>query len=474
MNLIKNLNKQTKIRLILVIATSITLGIIGIILLLQNSKTPQIILLQEIGSAQYLNIEKIWVETTDKETYLPTQTEIKIPAGSKAHLIFPDNSIMSIAENTQIAINWTKSSTTINQLVGNTWHRIKSIEQQKDYSVETPETIASVRGTVFSVEKINDKTVVNVMKSIVDVKTCQKSKNEEVSESNSAVVLSINTEDCIDKIIKTPADFMQSSWYKENTKIDKIFEEKFNSITQSDLSKEIMKSLNEQKLDEAQTTYDFDKIYNISKPDFIFTTQTIDKTTEENYVLRLKFLSGDELSINGVLITTTHGDINHTLTLNLGENIFKVSAKNKVTNVEKNVEFMILKEEPPRVLGLIAPWVYVAPPVKQTQDPRDIYEEPVDPEPSNTFYAYATNEVSEVMWIDETNADIDGYTILCSISDVPQFPNNNCGWVPSGYNSYIIYPYWGTGTYKVIICQIKDNICINQTDLVRVYVDYNV
>ncbi len=106
--------------------------------------------------------------------YIPSGSEIETQQNSIAHVIFPDNSIMSIDQNTKVQINYNDKKISIFQIAGNTWHRVKKLINITDYSVETPTALASVRGTIFGVQINQDETSVYVKEHTVEVAKIQK------------------------------------------------------------------------------------------------------------------------------------------------------------------------------------------------------------------------------------------------------------------------------------------------------------
>lgn len=76
---------------------------------------------------------------------------VKTESG-KAQVVMSDNSVISIDENTELAIKSTASKVDILQIIGATWHRVQKVVAGGSYTVQTPTAIASVRGTQFGVK----------------------------------------------------------------------------------------------------------------------------------------------------------------------------------------------------------------------------------------------------------------------------------------------------------------------------------
>lgn len=81
---------------------------------------------------------------------------IRTLADSKAVMILRDSSVTRLDENTEININnLDKSSVSIVQAAGQTWTRLLKLSGIDNYEIETPDAIATVRGTAFAVSVVN-------------------------------------------------------------------------------------------------------------------------------------------------------------------------------------------------------------------------------------------------------------------------------------------------------------------------------
>ena len=124
------------------------------------------------------------VETSmDGESWEEIESEAVVEMGAwlltgeetRAAVVFADGSVMKLDSQTQVQIrnvefDGQKLSADVFQLFGNTWHRVrKLLDAHNDYSVETPTTVATVRGTVFSVGVEQGLTEVVVVESQVEV-----------------------------------------------------------------------------------------------------------------------------------------------------------------------------------------------------------------------------------------------------------------------------------------------------------------
>jgi len=117
-------------------------------------KKERIILVKEYGEVFYKEEDTSYTQTLTDETEIKNKTFVKTEEG-EAQVTLPDNSLISLDKNTEIQINYDKDSTTINQVIGNTWNRIGKTLKKRDYSVSAPSALATVRGTKYWVQVID-------------------------------------------------------------------------------------------------------------------------------------------------------------------------------------------------------------------------------------------------------------------------------------------------------------------------------
>ncbi len=133
----------------------------------------------ESGEVFYTNkrAQEVKLDKDYSSTVIQTGTYVRTAEGS-AYVLFPDNSMMSIDKNTAVTIEYSKEKISILQTLGNTYHRVKTLESGQQYEVRTPGTLAAVRGTKFAVffDKSTKKSNVKVTESKVSVKKLDSTK----------------------------------------------------------------------------------------------------------------------------------------------------------------------------------------------------------------------------------------------------------------------------------------------------------
>ncbi len=153
----------------------------------ENKNTPaslraekvMIALYRESGDVFYTNpnTNEIQLTADTKTAEVFSGTQIRTTNGS-AYILFPDNSMMSVDSKTSLTLDYTKEKVTIFQTLGNTYHRVKTLENGQEYEVRTPGTLAAVRGTKFAVllDSVSKKANVKVTESNVRVQKLDSSK----------------------------------------------------------------------------------------------------------------------------------------------------------------------------------------------------------------------------------------------------------------------------------------------------------
>ena len=147
------------------------------VLPLVKAKTIQSILYKESGEVTYKRPTDISFQTLSTSSVeIPNLTSVRTGSG-RGSVLLPNNSLISLSENTEISVNYTDQATSIFQSIGTTYHRVEALISGKTYEVQTPGTLAAVRGTKFAVsyDKVKSITKVAVTENKVSVARIQKS-----------------------------------------------------------------------------------------------------------------------------------------------------------------------------------------------------------------------------------------------------------------------------------------------------------
>lgn len=178
------------------------------------------------------------------EVQVPPGTVIKTGDDGLAHVLFPDNSVMSLSQNSQVTVEFAEESVSIFQAIGNTWHRVESVIEGNSYTVETPSTLATVRGTEFNVGVIDEETSeVYVIESVVDVSKLVEDANGQIViqetkpvEQDKHVEIDSSTTRAM-AINPMPQSRKTTAWFQRNRDISERFAQSEDSASdKSDIS----------------------------------------------------------------------------------------------------------------------------------------------------------------------------------------------------------------------------------------------
>lgn len=131
--------------------------VVGTFLFLRSRQNINFTLIVEEGSVYYrLPGSTEYVRVDSEEIELRSETFVKTGADGLSQVIMPDNSIMSIDVNTEVQIALSGNDVNIDQLIGNTWHRVETVTKGGNYKVSTPNAVAAVRGTIFGINVLTE------------------------------------------------------------------------------------------------------------------------------------------------------------------------------------------------------------------------------------------------------------------------------------------------------------------------------
>jgi hypothetical protein len=135
-----------------------------------------ILLYPESGEVLFkINPNDEFKKATTSPTIIPNQSIVHTGKG-KASVLLPDNSSISLENDTEITVNYTPQAISVYQYLGTTYHRVEALITGKTYQVQTAGTLAAVRGTKFAVkyDTKTKKTKIAVTEHKVEVSSIPK------------------------------------------------------------------------------------------------------------------------------------------------------------------------------------------------------------------------------------------------------------------------------------------------------------
>ncbi|MBI5613659.1 FecR domain-containing protein [Candidatus Gottesmanbacteria bacterium] len=190
----------------------------------------------------YKESGNVFAKTGSEEYAAISSESVSLPSGSTvktedgvAHAILSDNSTISIDSGTELTISDNgKTETKIMQYVGKTWHRVEKL-LGRTYEVETPTTVAVVRGTKFGVDVSDDvlkSSEVYVTQNSVSISRIAIDQGKKVRrftktlETNHIASISKNQSESDISVSPLDQQFKERPWIKRVEKLEKIFENK--------------------------------------------------------------------------------------------------------------------------------------------------------------------------------------------------------------------------------------------------------
>jgi hypothetical protein len=126
---------------------------------------------REYGDISYKNkTDTTYTPLTKSRALISNYSSVTTRDG-KGYVVFPDNSTITLSSSTEIEISYEPTKISIMQLIGLTYHRVRTLAAGNKYEVRTLNTLASVRGTKLAImyNPNTKKTYVAVTEHSVEV-----------------------------------------------------------------------------------------------------------------------------------------------------------------------------------------------------------------------------------------------------------------------------------------------------------------
>lgn len=178
---------------------------------------------------------------------------VKTDASGEANIIVGEGAIIRLSANTEIVINEATMDSLLEQQVsvdllsGKIWFRIiKIFNDESEWEVETPNIVATVRGTAFAVEVDNEDLDILVAESEVNLRPRKKGADnlkENIAVAGQRIKVNQKMEVIRDKVNLEAIDNRELKlWLNKNLESDK----KFRKKVQENVNNELLKYLKEE------------------------------------------------------------------------------------------------------------------------------------------------------------------------------------------------------------------------------------
>lgn len=259
-----------------------------------------ILLYTESGEVSFkVDGSQTFQKATSSPIIITNKTVVHTDIG-RASVLLPDNSMVSLDKNTEVIVSYVEKTTSIFQEFGTTYHRVEKLLSGATYQVQTPGTLAAVRGTKFAVkyDMQTKKSKVAVTENKVQVSTIPKVVGAEAPPLPETMVVeagkSVSVETVVSVAVGMPSamqvvdikeDKEMNVWV-ENNKVEdiKLEEIKQGAKDSEELRKEIKRVLFDDVTSEDKINDDEKKDTTTSQE--IKETESVKvediKTTEDN------------------------------------------------------------------------------------------------------------------------------------------------------------------------------------------------
>lgn len=231
-----------------------------------TGKDASILLYVTAGDVSYKNDDGSAFQKATTSPVAISEHALVYTGKGEATILFPNNSTVTLDEYTELAVNYSPEHMSFLQTLGTTYHRVEALISGSTYEVETPGTVASVRGTKFAVkfDKNTKTTKVAVTEHVVEVaKVEEKMENgtttrlilesKQLTEGNTANISATTTGPAI-QVGETSFDADMNAWVEENKVRDAFeLELKESNVPPEKIREEIMNLLERAGSNEGST-----------------------------------------------------------------------------------------------------------------------------------------------------------------------------------------------------------------------------
>ena len=227
-------------KIFLIIPIIIIICVIGIVWFTQASDVVKAQLIIDYGTVEIKHEGGSWAPAESGMLLLESDY-VKTGDNTFASIVLFESSIIRLDSNTEVMLQEIiqeagKTSITLQQETGRTWNTIQKISGIDNYDVQTPTTVASVRGTTFDVNvTTSGKTDVIVINGTVIVSSTKNGTVVNTIEVNGNESVTIEPEK-INESLETKS-FEKDEWIRKNLNEDEelreeIKEELYDRIEQ--------------------------------------------------------------------------------------------------------------------------------------------------------------------------------------------------------------------------------------------------
>ena len=222
----KTKSLSSRIKIMSIIFIIVIICIVGLFWFIQTPNTVKAQLIIESGDIQIKHEGGSWISAQNGMDLYQSDS-IRTGDNASASIVFFKSSIIRLDNNTEVNLqeiiqNADGANVKINQNAGRTWNSISKISGIDNFEVQTPTTIASVRGTAFVViVDTNGTTYYGVEHGVLNVSSISDGIIQDVIDvsGNESVIVYI---DLVSESLEIKP-FEKDDWVVENLLQDDQF-----------------------------------------------------------------------------------------------------------------------------------------------------------------------------------------------------------------------------------------------------------
>jgi hypothetical protein len=256
---------------------------------LKNTEETAILLYVEDGDVSYKTPESgSFVKATTSPTTITDGTLVYTGIGH-ASILFPNNSNVSLDTYTELTVHYKDDKISLLQTLGTTYHRVEALITGGSYEVETPGTLAAVRGTKFAVKydgktKVTKVAVTEHQVFVAKIKEGTGTTTKEIVESltviegNTARLEATTKATSSISVVDTNTDTEMKAWVEVHKTGDRLQESlKEEGKSQEEVRSEVIKSFQKEETTPSESKTEEEVAPETRKEE----TQTKEPTTTE-------------------------------------------------------------------------------------------------------------------------------------------------------------------------------------------------
>ena len=215
----KTKTTSSKIKILFIVSIVVIICIVGLFWFMQSPNVVKAQLIIESGDIQVKHAGGSWISAQNGMDLYQSDS-VKTGDNTSASIVLFESSIIRLDSNTELMLQELiqqdgETSVTIKQDAGSTWNTVSKMSGIDNYDVQTPTTVASVRGTAFVViVESNGTTYYGVEHGILNVSSISNGTIQDTIDvsGNKSVIIYV---DMVDKSLEIKS-FDKDDWILEN------------------------------------------------------------------------------------------------------------------------------------------------------------------------------------------------------------------------------------------------------------------